>query len=201
MKSCFLVAVLLCVSVEASFGDSIVVFNDGSNAASAGSDSVAMFGPLAESFSTGASAVSLTDIMVKLNVAQNNAAIGAIRRHSTGTSIVVRPQVSSAPGVTVALYSDNAGLQLGTLISTLGNVPDSSLPAIGMYKNFDFPVNPPIPLTAKTRYWVVFSSTSSVAGLAWTNDFSGGAQNEYNIFRGKLSIPTAAPTKGPIRSK
>ncbi len=196
MKSCFLTLLLLFVAVSSSFGDSIVLFNE-LTPASAGADGITAFGPLAESFSTGAAAVSLTDIMVKLNVAQNNVVDAAIRRHIAGTSVFVRPQASSAPGVTVALYSD-AGLQLGTLITTLGTVPDSSLPPIGMYKNFDFPVNPPIPLTAKTRYWVVCSSTNSVAGFAWTNDISGGGQNEYNIYRGGL-YSDSSPEDGPYQ--
>lgn len=196
MKSCFLAAILLCVAMGSTFGDSIVLFNE-LTAVSAGSDSITQFGPLAESFSTGVSAVSLTDIMVKLDVAQNNAVNAAIRRHTAGTSVVVRPEASSAPGVTVALYSD-AGLQLGTLISTLGTVPDSSLPAVGMYKNFDFPVNPPIALTAKTRYWVVFSSTNSVAGLAWTTDTNGGGRTSTTSTVEGF-IPTAPPTTGRIR--
>src|SRR5271154_6846482 len=111
MKSCFLTLLLLFVAVSSSFGDSIVLFNE-LNAATADADPITMGGPLAESFSTGASAVSLTDITVKLNVWQNDFVADAVRRRSAGKSIVVRPEASSAPGVTVALFSD-AGLRLG----------------------------------------------------------------------------------------
>jgi uncharacterized protein (TIGR03437 family) len=189
MRSCYLLVFLFIASLSSSFGDSIVLFDE-LNAAMAGSDSVMTFGPLAQSFSTGPSAVSLTDIMAKLNIPQSGQ-FGALPNRRAGRNAGVDlPAASSSSMVTVSLYSD-AGLQLGTLLATIGSLPDSSLPSAGTVKSFDFPVNPPVPLSPNHRYWIVFSSMNTVAGLVWTSDTTGiGGANEYYIFQGGLNPDT-----------
>jgi uncharacterized protein (TIGR03437 family) len=199
MKSSFLSVLLLFVALSSSFGQSIILFDE-LNAANAGSDSVTMFGPLGESFSTGASSVSLTDVMIKLGIAPNNSPTEAsIRRRAGGGSIRVQPVSSSSPAVTIALYSNNV-LRPGTLVAQLGTVLDSSLPASGALQNFDIPVNPPVPLTANTRYWIlVTSSNNSVAGFAWTTDVSGiGSANEYTFFNEGV-FPNVGVSDGPYQ--
>ena len=114
MKSCFLSVVLLFVTLSSSFGQSIILFDE-LNAANAGSDSVTMVGPLGESFSTGASAVSLTDVMVKLNIAQNDTTTEALINRRAGFPRL-RPAASSGAAVTIALYSNNV-LRPGTLLA------------------------------------------------------------------------------------
>ena len=163
-----------------------MILFDELNAANSGSDGVTLSGPLGESFSTGASAVSLTDVMVKLNIPQNNSELGdnALTRRRAGSagSALLKPAASSGGGlVTIALFSNN-GLRPGTQVAQLGTVPDTSLPPSGTLRNFDIPVNPPIPLTPNTRYWImVTSSNDSIAGFAWTADTSGigSPANEY----------------------
>ena len=197
MKSCFLSVVLLFVTLSSSFGQSIILFDE-LNAANAGSDSVTMVGPLGESFSTGASAVSLTDVMVKLNIAQNDTTTEALINRRAGFPRL-RPAASSGAAVTIALYSNNV-LRPGTLLAQLGTVPDSSLPASGAYQNFDIPVNPPISLTANTRYWILItSSNNSVAAWAWTTDVSGiGSANEYTFFNSGV-FPNVGVSDGPYQ--
>src|ERR1039457_4066821 len=200
MKSCFLSVFLLFVALSSSFGQSIILFDE-LNAANSGSDSVTKVGPLGESFSTGASAVSLTDVMVKLNIAQNNGGTfdALTRRRAGGGSTWVQPAASSSPAVTIALYSNNV-LRPGTLLAQLGTVPDSSLPSSGAYQNFDIPVNPPVPLTANTRYWILItSSNNSVAAWAWTPDVTGiGSANEYTFFQEGV-YPNVGASDGPYQ--
>src|ERR1039458_8973430 len=96
MKSCFLSVFLFFVALSSSFGQSIILFDE-LNAANSGSDSVTKVGPLGESFSTGASAVSMTDVMVKLNITQNNGGTFAAlpRRRAGGGSTWIQPDRKS----------------------------------------------------------------------------------------------------------
>ena len=200
MKSCFLPVFLLIAASSSSFGQPTIIFDE-LNAANAGSDSVTKFGPLGESFSTGASAVSLTDVMIKLNIAPSDESpLDALTmRRAGGGSVRVQPAASSSAAVTIALYSNNV-LRPGTLLAQLGTVPDSSLPASGALQNFDIPVNPPVPLTANTRYWIIVtSSNNSVAGFAWTTDVTGiGSANEYTFFNSGV-FPNIGANDGPYQ--
>jgi uncharacterized protein (TIGR03437 family) len=202
MKSCFLSVLLLFVALSSSFGQSIILFDE-LNAANSGSDSATKLGPLGESFSTGASAVSLTDVMVKLNIAQNNGGTfdALPRRRAGGGSTWVQPAASSSPAVTIALYSNNV-LRPGTLLAQLGTVADSSLPSSGALQNFDIPVNPPIALTPNTMYWILLtSSNNSVAAWAWTTDVTGiGSANEYTFFQSGV-YPNVGVSDGPYQMR
>lgn len=187
-------------ALSSSFGQSVILFDE-LNAANNSSDPVTMFGPLGESFSTGASALSLTDVMVKLDIAPTNNQLGdaALIRRRTGDSRLLRPAASSGGAVTISLFSSN-GLRPGTLVAQLGTVPDSSLPASGALQNFDIPVNPPVPLTPNTMYWIIVTSVNnSIAGFAWTSDTSGtGAANEYTFYDSRV-YPNIGEFDGPYQ--
>src|ERR1700682_4124811 len=148
MNFSFLRVLALLGALSTSFGASITLFDE-LNAPTAGNDAIARFGPLAASFSTSASPSSLTDVMAKLTVAH------ATNKTSPGSDSF--PAAASyGAAITVALYSD-AGTRPGSLLATIGSLPDTSLPGGLMYQNFDFPVNPPVLLNSNTRYWIVFS--------------------------------------------
>lgn len=174
-----------------------VILYDETNAATAGSDSIATFGPLYESFSTGPSGGSLSDVLVKLtkNSGMQTAGIrgGAHAQGNRDAGRVNRPAIPANFGTTVALYSDNS-TSPGGLLLTIGSVADSSLPASG-YANFDLPVSPAYTLSPNTRYWIGFSSNGGgLAGLAWTNDTSGiGSANEFNYFNGTVYPNSKGP--------
>jgi uncharacterized protein (TIGR03437 family) len=202
MKRCALFVVFFSfAALSSSFGQSVILFDE-LNAAYAGSDSVTMFGPLGESFSTGASAMSLTDVMVKLNIAQNNSTFDtASRMRRAGSRSLLKPAASSSGAVTIALYSNN-GLRPGTLVAQLGTVSDSSLPSGGASQNFDLPVNPPIALTPNTMYWILLTaSNNSIAGWAWTTDTTGaGGANEYTFYDGGV-YPNVGQFDGPYQMR
>lgn len=146
-------------------GSTSILFNSLS-AATEGADSIAQYGPLGQSFSTGASPGALSDVMVKLGVAN---------LRGTGGSI------------TVALFGD-AGNRPGQMLATVGTLPDTSLPTSQQYQNFDFPLSQPYTLSANTRYWIgLATTTASEAAWAYTNNTSGvGVATEYLYYNGKV---------------
>ncbi|QWF70473.1 VPLPA-CTERM sorting domain-containing protein [Methylomonas paludis] len=133
---------------------------DSLSAVSAGFNLVsnANFGPLADSFSTGANPFSLTDLQLALT--SNDAS-------TSGT-------------VTVSLFSDSDA-SLGSLLATLGTISDTSLSAYTP-TTVDFAQSTPIQLAANTRYWIEVSATDdSSAGWSYTTDTTGtGVATEFN---------------------
>lgn len=188
-------------------GTTTVIFNS-LNAATEGADSIAQYGPLGQSFSTGAAPGNLTDVMIKLGVAQLGGAAG-VKRHAVGASFPkLAPRVSANASITVALFSD-AGQRPGQMLATLGTLADTSLPTSQQYQNFDFPLNQPYTLSPNTRYWIGIATTSdSEAAWAYTDNTSGvGVGTEFLEYAGKvypsngdayqMQITTATPPSTP----
>jgi hypothetical protein len=125
-------------------------------ATTSGTDSVqtGIFGPLADSFSTGGSATNLVDVKVLLEALNPN----------------------DGGSFTVSLLSDNSTSPGGSL-ATVGTLNDSSLTAsLAVY---DFPVSP-IGLSPNTRYWIQLSSGNSSAQWSFSLDTTGtGVNNEF----------------------
>jgi len=169
-----------------------IVFDE-LNATTAGSDSIQYDGPLYESFSTGSSKVSLSDVMAKLVAVASSSDVAAARglAHAGSAAGALKPRSNGT--VTVALYSDNY-THPGTLLVNLGTASDAVL-ATSQNSNFDFPLSTPYVLQPNTRYWIGFSTTNgSPAGLAWTNDESGtGAATEFNYFQGTVYPNSSGP--------
>ena len=117
-------------------------------------------GPLAASFSTGATAASLTD--VKLLLTTTN--------------------VTSGESVSVALYDDNA-TSPGNLLQTIGNIAESSL--TNPFTVVDLPLGTPYALAANARYWIELAEPDGGAKWSWTSDQSGtGVSGESYLFNG-----------------
>jgi hypothetical protein len=112
-------------------------------------------GPLADSFSTGASAVNLSDVKLLLGLFPNGTTTGSI---------------------TVTLNSDSS-TSPGAVLTTIGTINDSSLSStlgvVDLATSFS--------LAANTRYWIELStSNNSSAQWSWSNDTSGvGVANEF----------------------
>lgn len=130
-------------------------------AVSSGADGVAIsgftndFGPLADSFSTGSSAVALTSVTLDLQA--TNPGDGGI--------------------FTVTLDSDNS-TSPGSALETIGTISDSSLTS----SLADYTLTTDFALSADTRYWIELSSLSptSSAYWSWSTDTSGtGVANEF----------------------
>jgi|GEM_PF-1088349 hypothetical protein len=165
---------LLPVGVNAS-ADTLYDSLTAATAVSAGYNLVsdANFGPLADSFSTGSSAFSLTDVQLALTVDDPT---------TTGT-------------VTVSLLSDSF-TSPGATIATLGTINDSALTAYTP-ATVDFSQTTAIDLTANTRYWVEVSATvDSSAGWSYTADTTGtGVANEFNANSFQVYSNSGDPTQ------
>lgn len=164
--------------------DTILYNNLG--AASDGSDPIATnpFGPLFDSFSTGATPVNLTDVKVLLSGSPSSATI------------------------TVALLSDSS-TSPGAVLDVIGTLSDNALS--GTPTVFDFPVVPSFPLAANTRYWIELSSPDSTAEWSYSLDTSGpgvsgeffGHQdqvfpNEEGPYQMEVTAETAAPAPAAV---
>jgi hypothetical protein len=132
------------------------VLYDNLPAVTDGVDPIVGFGPLADSFSTGATAVGLTNVSVRLT-----------NGGSPGTGNIM---VSLAP---------DTGGGPSMLQTLLGTISDSMITS-GLTV-FDLPQGSPVMLSASTRYWIVLaSSDGSTAGWGWSLDTSGpGVAGEF----------------------
>lgn len=167
--------------------------------------SVSAVGPLYNSFSTGASAFSLTDVQLKLQISEPV----FYRRPAEAPRLLQagywRPvaQVRSKPSpsglrprdggglMTVALYADSS-TSPGALLTTIGTLHGASLSM--MLGNFDFPLGSAFPLTASQRYWIgISTSNGSIAGWAKAQNNTGlGVANEFWYSNGMVH-PNADP--------
>ncbi len=134
---------------------------DNLSAATLDSDSVSSFGPLGDSFSTGAAAV-LVDVKILLVGDPTN----------DGTT-------------SVDLYND-AATSPGTPVAHLGSISDSSLsPTFGPIDVSGFT---PVDLIANSRWWIVLTSTDTSAMWGFSPDISGPGvageffSNQFGVF-------------------
>jgi len=138
-----------------------------------GYDQAITDGPLYDSFSTGGTALSLTD--VKLNLATTN--------------------VSSKKSFTVSLVNDNGSNKPSTTKTLLATIADNKLKSSG--STIDVPVSS-IGLNANTRYWIEVNA-NSVSSVEWgiSPDSSGtGTAGEYWAYNpgGTLTVTQNAPS-------
>lgn len=125
------------------------------NSVTDGTDGVASFGPLADSFSTGNSGFSLASVGLKLS-ATNPA---------DGNSI------------TVALLSDDS-TSPGSLLYTIGTIDDSSLTTAAA--NYSIDLGSSFYLAPNSRYWIQLSQADGTANWAWSLDQAAqGVAGEY----------------------
>ncbi|MFZ0706389.1 MAG: choice-of-anchor R domain-containing protein [Candidatus Korobacteraceae bacterium] len=148
-----LLPLLLVLALSCTAGATIIFDNLGGS--SNGVDTIAGFGPLSDSFSTGANGFSLTEVGLKMED------IGT----PTGS-------------FTIELLADN-NINPGNPIYTIATVQDSSL--TNSLQDYFFTLSQSQLLAPNTRYWIGLSSTdNSVAYWSWTVDTSGvGVDGEY----------------------
>ena len=122
-------------------------------------------GPLADSFSTGSSAIYLTDVKVSLTY------FGTIGDGSTH----------------VDLFSDSSTAP-GTLLTTVGTLADTNL-TNGLVI-YDFTLSTPYELAANTRYWIGLRAdptNGSVAAWSSSDSAAGtGVGSEYLQYQGGI---------------
>jgi hypothetical protein len=109
-----------------------------------GADQVVDFGPLADSFSTGADAVSPTDLQLLLTV---------IDPTDGGTfAIELLPDAGITP-------------DFGAPLEVIAGIADSSLtvsPAV-----YDYVFSTPVALAANTRYWIGLDDPTNGSSAVW----------------------------------
>jgi hypothetical protein len=109
--------------------------------------------PLADSFSTGGSVMSLTDLKVR-----------------------VSGDPASNGDVGISLLADNS-TSPGALIATLGSIAAGSL---GTDLVYDFSLGSPIALAPNTRYWIQLTTLNPSATWPFSSDVSGtGVASEF----------------------
>jgi hypothetical protein len=151
MKRLLPLVLVLALSCAAAATD---IYNN-LGADSNGTDSIFSFGPLADSFSTGAGGFTLASVGLKLED------IG----DPTGS-------------FTIQLLADN-NISPGNPIYTIATVQDSFLS--DSLQDYFFVLAQPQVLDPNTRYWIGLSSNdNSVAYWSWSVDTSGiGVKGEY----------------------
>jgi hypothetical protein len=132
---------------------SATVLYDNLSAPIDGEDSISSIGPLADSFSTGGSVMSLTDLKVR-----------------------VSGDPASNGDVGISLLADN-GTSPGAFIATLGSIAAGSL---GTDLVYDFSLASPIALASNTRYWIELTTLNPSATWPFSFDVSGtGVGSEF----------------------
>jgi hypothetical protein len=155
---CFSFAIL---SLAGSATAGPVTLYDNLGATTDGQDGVkpAALGPLANSFSTSNTAVTLTDVKVKL---------------------VIVGQPNQTGVIEVSLQSDNGGPGVGGAIQMLGIMPDTDVG--NTPKDFDLTGFTPVALAANKRYWIEIEDNNSGSNISWcwSRHITGtGVANEF----------------------
>ncbi|HTC34002.1 MAG TPA: choice-of-anchor R domain-containing protein [Bryobacteraceae bacterium] len=123
-------------------------------------------GPEGDSFSTGISPFSLTDVVLKLQGVQDSASFDVTLFSDNDTMCAPGPVCTGGP--------------LTPLYTIADNISDNSLST--SLADDEFSLASPLTLDAKTRYWIVASSTDN-SGTLWsyTQDLGGvGVTGEFN---------------------
>ena len=171
---CRLIAIAVVLGAGcATSASADVVFNNLAATPTGSTGNVGTYGPDAQSFTTGAGSMALTD--VKLLLSRYSDPVGT---------------------ATIGLYSDGPGICCSlpaptSLLQTLGTVSDTALTTSpGTY---DFTLGTPYALSAGTRYWIEISTTDG-STVAWStsNDLSGvGVASSYLFHDGGTSLDSS----------
>ena len=154
----------------------------------------------AESFSTGASAYTLTSVTLKLSNSDEAVATAAglpdaartKQRHAGSKSRGFKPR-GVGGFVTVNLYTDN-NTDPGTLITQLGSALfDTSLGSAPADYTFSCTAGSLCSLAANTRYWIVVTpGNDTIAEWWYTRDPSGSlpanVDSEFNEDTGRINV-------------
>ena len=148
-RSLLIVAMIIFVCVSRGKAD---VLYDNLAATSNGSDPIGSeWGPLADSFSTGASSFDFASLTVLLDGTS-----------STGT-------------ITAYLLADSS-TSPGAVLDTIGEISETGLDATPT----EYTLDTSIALNPDTRYWIELTSTDNDASWSYSYDVSGpGVASEY----------------------
>jgi hypothetical protein len=168
------IILLACIVFLAGAANAAVIY-DNLSSPNGGLDSVASFGPLSDSFSTGSAGFNLADVKLLLS------------------------GIETPGSISVALYSDNS-TSPGTLLMTIGTLSDNALPS--SLSTVNFPLAVSYSLAANTRYWLTVSSTNnSTARWGWSLDQSAiGVAGEYFANQNGVSANINGPYQMALSS-
>ena len=146
--------VVLCVGVMLCAANATDIYNN-LTSTNNGTDPVGSFGPLADSFSTGAGGFLVNSV-----------------------TLLLSGDNTSAATFSVYLRNDTGGAGYGILLDSFGTVSDTSLTA-GL-QPLTLTLASPYSLAPNTRYWIQVTGASSSAGWGWSLDQAAlGVAGEY----------------------
>ena len=153
---------LLACSLQAG-----TVLYDSTGQTPTGFDPIQSFGPLYDSFSTGANSGSLSNLEFVLSTGANTDLESMLSGDGTSASI------------SVDLYADSGSSTVGGFLANLGTIDDSSLPSSLTLIDLTLVSNPY--LDSGTRYWIGLTGSGNTTGIwSYTTDTSGiGVNGEY----------------------
>jgi hypothetical protein len=154
------------------------VLYDNLSAASISSDAIATAVPLADSFSTGASGIALSEVDILVGVA--NPADGG--------------------SFTVSLLSDSSTTSPGSVLDKIAIVLDSSLST--SLTALDLTLSTPYDLAADTTYWIELAGSSptvtATSSWAYSSDITGtGVAGQY--FYDNVGVRPNSNAHGPYQ--
>jgi hypothetical protein len=167
-RACFLAVLLVLLYARSGRADDL--FNNLANISCAttgcSSDPVgSLFGPLADSFSTGSSSFEIDSVTLKLsNQLLDPAVSGAVGESACS---------GASCGTTDVFLVSDSSTSPGTQIEMLGSLNNASLsltPELFTFNSFA-----PLDLQPNTRYWIELTSTDD---NSWWQ-FDGGVNGEF----------------------
>ena len=173
LRSLLIAAIVAAMSVAPAAAHAATLF-DNLAASRDGADPLLSFGPLADSFSTGAQAGLVLTQVTALLKSDNAAVVGDLR---------------------VSLHADGA-TGPGALIATLGTLSSAAV-ATADFAAYTFKPVAGVQLAAHTTYWVQLEAVGANAvEWSWSQDLSGpgvvGGAN-YSATLGLSANTAAAP--------
>jgi hypothetical protein len=154
-RACFLAVLLVLLCARSGRADNL--FNNISNVTTGSDPAGDLFGPLADSFSTGSSSFLLDSVSILLSNQSSAFGLPSCSGVACGTT-------------TIFLLSDSSDSP-GGVIETIGSLNNSLL--TGTPQDFTFATS--VDLQPNTRYWIEVTSTDNNSWWA----FDGGGDGEF----------------------
>lgn len=168
-RACFLTVLLVLVCARCGRADDLVnnlapvTCNPAISSTCFSDPAGDIWGPLADSFSTGNSSFDFDSLTVNLS--------NQLLNPATAAALGIPPCSGAACGTTTAFLLSNSSGSPGTVIETLGSVSNSLLS--GTPQDFTFDTFAAVDLQPDTRYWIELTSTDNNSWWAYDGALNG----------------------------
>jgi hypothetical protein len=186
------ISILLTGALVAAGALSAQTFYNNLGTTVRGYGSISYYNGLYNGFTTGSTAVNLTDVQVKLELLGTasgsvTVALYASAQQQQESGALVPGALNRALVRPVNYFSLLTVTTVGAQLRVLGTISDSSVSTSG--QNYNFPVNPGYPLSPNTLYFIGLTTTNdSEIGWAYNDEsdsVSGGGTGtvgQYNCY-------------------